>query len=82
MGTVLYTKTLMFMIHTRDHGHPHVTVYKGQPDNREAFAKIRLDNFEVLESQHFSSRALAQIIEKVIENQTAWLEEWNATRPG
>ncbi len=80
MGTVLYTKTLMFMIHTRDHGFPHVTVYKGTPDNHEAFAKIRLDVIDIIESQGFGTKALTSIVGITAENREAWLEEWNETR--
>lgn len=57
MPTLLAVKNLLYMIHTRDHGHPHVTVYLGTPSNFEAMAKIRLDNFEPLEVQNFSEKA-------------------------
>lgn len=72
----------MFMIHTDDHGHPHVTVYKGNPESHEAFAKVRLDVIQVFESEGFSTKSLRSIIEQVVINQAEWLKEWNETRPG
>lgn len=76
MPTVLTVKNLLFIIHTRDHGHPHVTVYQGKPENFEAMAKIRLDVIEVIESKGFSARALNTLISITVTNQEHFLEQW------
>ena len=80
MPTILKVLDLIFMIHTRDHGHPHVTVYRGNPDSYEALAKVRLDVVRVIELQGFNTSAEKIILEIVSKNQTEWLEVWNETR--
>ncbi len=50
MPTLLIVRNLMFILHTRDHGHPHVTIYQGSPENYEALAKVRLDSLKVIEA--------------------------------
>jgi hypothetical protein len=80
MPKVLVIKNLMFMIHTRDHGHPHVTVYLGTPENYEAFAKVRLDQVEVIESENFSQRDLNFILQETLENVEDFLGVWHDTR--
>jgi hypothetical protein len=77
MPTVLIFKNLLFVIHTRDHGHPHVTVYAGTPKDHEAMAKIRLDALEVIESVGFNQKALNLILQVTLRYQTDWLEVWN-----
>lgn len=77
MGTVYRTLNLMFMIHTRDHGFPHVTVYRGNPESFEAMAKIKLADASVIESEGFSQKALNKIIGVVLDHKDEWLEEWN-----
>lgn len=73
-----YSHSWHFMvIHTRDHGRPHVTVYKGTPSNHEAVAKIRLDVVEVIESKGFSETFLKKILRNAQLYQTLLLEEWN-----
>jgi hypothetical protein len=47
--TIIRILGTLWVIHTRDHGHPHVTVYKGTPSNHETVAKRRLDVIEVIE---------------------------------
>lgn len=77
MPTLLVVRNLMFVIHTRDHGHPHVTVYFGRPSDWEARAKVRLDQIIVLESDGFDRAALKEIVEITTMYQAIWLEVWN-----
>ena len=80
MPTVLKILNLMFIIHTRDHGFPHVTVYRGNPNSHDAYAKVRLDEMQVIELFGFSISAEKLILEIVSKNQSEWLEVWNETR--
>ncbi len=80
MPTVLKIINLIFIIHTKDHGYPHVTVYRGTPENHDAYAKVRLDEIEVIELRGFKASAEAVILEIVSKNQDDWLEVWNETR--
>ena len=82
MPTVLKIFSLMFLIHTRDHGFPHVTVYDGTPARYEATAKIRLDKLAVIEAAGFSRRDLKLILEICAKYQHDWIEVWNETREG
>lgn len=82
MPTVLRINNLIFMIHTRDHGHPHVTVYLGTPENFEAMAKIRIDQLEVIESVGFGSKTLNKILMHTLIYQEVWMEVWNESREG
>lgn len=83
MPTVLTVNNILrYMIHTKDHGHPHVTVYYGTPEKYEAIAKVRLDLIEVIESKGFNKRALVNILETTALYQQIWLEVWNETREG
>ncbi len=77
MPTIIGILGTIWIIHTRDHGHPHVTVYKGKPFNHEAMAKIRLDILEVIEARGFSNDFLNKILTKTHEYQTLLLEAWN-----
>ena len=77
MPTLLLVRNLLFMIHTRDHGHPHVTVYQGTPDKHEAMAKVRLDNLTVLEVDQFTKKDVSLIVKITTRYQTEWLEVWN-----
>lgn len=77
MPKLLIVKNLIFMIHTRDHGHPHVTVYLGNPTSHEAMAKIRLDQVEVIESKGFNRSSVKFLIETTEEYHQEWLEVWN-----
>ncbi|NJL24548.1 MAG: DUF4160 domain-containing protein [Calothrix sp. SM1_5_4] len=77
MPTIIRILGTLWIIHTRDHGHPHVTVYKGTPRNYEAVAKIRLDVIEVIESKGFSEVFLKKILQKTQDYQTLLLEAWN-----
>ncbi len=77
MPTILRILGVLWIIHTRDHGFPHVTVYKGTPKNHEAVAKIRLDIIGVVESKGFSKDFLNKILEKTTLYQTLLLEAWN-----
>jgi hypothetical protein len=77
MPTVLIIKNLMFVIHTRDHGHPHVTVYLGSPERYEARAKIRLDVVKVIENKGFSTRDMAIILENVDKYLSSFKEVWD-----
>jgi hypothetical protein len=80
MPTVLKIKNLLFMIHTRDHGFPHVTVYLGTPQNYEAMAKIRLDTISEIEVDGFDARAMRIIFEAVLEHREDFMEVWSDTR--
>lgn len=82
MPTVLKIFSLMFVIHTRDHGFPHVTVYDGTPESWEAFAKIRIDEIEVIEAEGFHKKDLKMILQIVERYQQDWMEVWNETREG
>ena len=77
MPTVIRILGTLWIIHTRDHGFPHVTVYKGSPENYEAMAKIRLDVIEVIESKGFSEKFLNKILDKTVVYQDLLLEAWN-----
>jgi hypothetical protein len=70
------------MIHTRDHGFPHVTVYHGTPEDHEAFAKVRLDEIAILEAEGFDQKTMLKILKTVIDYQAIFLEVWNETRQG
>ena len=77
MPTLLVIKNLMFIIHTRDHLPPHVTVYAGSPEKWEATAKVRLDSVVLLDQENFSARSIKFILQIVGQNQVDWMEEWN-----
>lgn len=77
MPTLLIYRNVMFIIHTRDRGFPHVTVYQGTPETFEAMAKIRLDRVKILESRGFSAKSLKLLLALTEQNQADWLEEWN-----
>lgn len=76
MPQVLKVKALIFFIHTRDHGHPHVTVYYGRPKNHEAFAKVNLLNLSIIEQDGFHSRDLKVIVKITAQYMNDWLEVW------
>ena len=75
--TVLSILNYLWVIHTRDHGYPHVTVYKGKPDNFEARAKIRLDHIEVIENSGFNEKSLNKLLKFTLEFQVFLLNEWS-----
>lgn len=77
MPTLLVVRNLMFVIYTRDHGYPHVTVYFGRPRDWEARAKVRLDHLSILDSDGFDRAALKEIVEITAMYQAVWLEVWN-----
>ena len=77
MPTLLIVRNFAFIIHTRDHGFPHVTVYQGTPENHEAMAKVRLDNMDVLEVRHFTKRDVVLILKIISRYQPEWMEVWN-----
>jgi hypothetical protein len=77
MPTLLIVRNLIFVIHTRDHGFPHVTIYQGRPDKYEAMAKVRLDNQTVLEVIHFSRKDMNLILKITARYQKDWMEVWN-----
>jgi len=77
MPTILRILGTLWIIHTRDHGFPHVTIYKGTPRQFEARAKIRLDVIEVIESKGFSEAFLRKIIATTVVYQPLLLEAWN-----
>jgi len=77
MPTLIRILGTVWIIHTRDHGHPHVTIYKGTPSNHEAMAKIRLDVVEVIESRGFSKEFLSKIVATTQEYKSLLLEAWN-----
>ena len=74
---MLIVRNFMFMIHTRDHGFPHVTIYQGLPEKYEAMAKVRLDNMNVLEVRAFTERDVTLILKIVAQYQSDWMEVWN-----
>lgn len=80
MPTLLQIFNLMFIIHTRDHGYPHVTVYEGKPDSWDAMAKVRLDLVEEIEVDGFSQKDMKIILQIVQKNQNDWLVVWNEIR--
>jgi hypothetical protein len=77
MPALLVIRNFLFMIHTRDHGFPHVTIYQGSPEKYEAMAKVRLDNMEVLEVRQFTKRDMGLILKITARYQTEWMEVWN-----
>lgn len=77
MPTLLIVRNFLFMIHTRDHGFPHVTVYQGTPEKFEAMAKVRLDNLDILEVRQFTERDVGLILKIVTQYQSDWVEVWN-----
>lgn len=77
MPTIIRILGTLWIIHTRDHGYPHVTVYKGTPNHFEAMAKIRLDVVEVIESKGFSEAFLMKILRTTASYQALLLEAWN-----
>lgn len=81
MGTVLRILNVIFMIHTRDHNPPHVTVYQGNPKNFDAKARIEIETSEVMDSVGFSARALKKLQAVVDQEREFFMEKWNETRP-
>lgn len=77
MPTLLIVRNLIFIIHTRDHGFPHVTVYLGRPNKYEAMAKVRLDHLAILEADGFSRKDINLILKITARYQVDWLEVWN-----
>ncbi len=77
MPTLLIVRNLIFVIHTRDHGYPHVTIYQGSPSDHEAMAKIRLDNLAVLEVNRFSRKDMNLILIITARYQIEWMEVWD-----
>jgi len=78
MGTVAIVKNLAFMIHTRgEHNPPHLEVYYGTPGNYEAWAKVRIDKVEILESQGFSSGDLDEILRITQGRQRFFSKKWS-----
>jgi hypothetical protein len=77
MPTLLIVRNFLFMIHTRDHGFPHVTIYQGSPEQYEAMAKVRLENLEVIEVKQFSKKDVGLILKIIAQYQSEWMEVWN-----
>lgn len=69
------------MIHTLDHNPPHVTVYKGRPDNYEAKARINIETCKVIDSEGFSKKEenILELLAK--QNKIDFMEAWYETRP-
>lgn len=76
MPTVLRVFGTIWIIHTRDHGYPHVTVYRGAPNNFEAMAKIRVDEVEIIESVGFDFRSLNKLLYVATLHQEYLLKKW------
>lgn len=81
MPTVIAIGKLLFVVHTNDHGHPHVTAYFGSPKSYEAMAKVRISDGALIEARGFTKRALAKIRAKVKEERELFQEAWDETRP-
>jgi hypothetical protein len=77
MPTLLRIKALIFILHTREHGHPHITVYSPGKQDSEAMAKVRLDEIEIIESYGFHMNDLRFIMEITKKYQEIWMEAWN-----
>ena len=80
MPTVLTIRNLMFMIHTRDHNPPHVTIYCGVPDDWQANARVNLENCQVMDSTGFKNKDIKIIEALCIVNRESFLEVWYETR--
>ncbi|PWU17514.1 MAG: hypothetical protein C5B49_08725 [Bdellovibrio sp.] len=84
MGKVAILKNLLFMIHTRGgHNPPHVEVYYGTPENHQAWAKVRIDQVEILEASGFGSKDLDLIVRCKQGRQQYFSSKWrrlNGTR--
>ncbi|MES2769501.1 MAG: DUF4160 domain-containing protein [Bdellovibrionota bacterium] len=76
MPTVLRILECIWIIHTRDHGFPHVTIYKGTPDNFEACAKIRLDKIIMIENNGFSEKSINTLLKATELYQQILIEKW------
>jgi hypothetical protein len=83
MPTLLTVNDIMIMIHTRDHGFPHVTVYKGTPDDHSAMMKVRIDlvDLSVLDGFGFNMSSANKIMDLIEGKREEFLEVWYATRP-
>jgi len=84
MPTVPIVKSLLFLIHTRDHDPPHVTVFYGTPEKFEAKARVVISTGEFLKRKksesEFSSKD-KKLIQKIVEqNRAKFMEDWNETR--
>lgn len=77
MGTVLKIFNLLFIIHTRDHTPPHVTVYMGTPESWDAKVKVNLVTLKAFDNENFSAKSLKVICQLAKENQDEWMEKWN-----
>ena len=81
MGTVLRVLGLLFIIHTRDHEPPHVTIYQGTPRDYEAVARIEIETSRLMSSKGFRKRLLNLLEETVRAERKYLMEKWNESRP-
>ena len=81
MGTVLRVLGLLFVIHTRDHEPPHVTIYQGTPQNYEAVARIEIMTGRIISSRRFSVKRLGLLVTIVQAEREYLKEKWDESRP-
>ena len=68
---------LIFMIHTDEHGHPHVTIYFPRRKNFERMAKVQIKDQRVLDSVGFGAKDL-KIIKAIVKQEAdLLLEAWH-----
>jgi hypothetical protein len=63
-------------LYFKDHGHPHIVIRKGSGKHPEAEVKIRIDNWEVLESRNFTELAIFKAIRVLRPYQARLMESW------
>lgn len=69
--TVFRTKNLRFQIYTDDHKPPHVHVI-----GPGVSCKITLVDLAVMKTHGFSQRELKRVMEKVVENRSLLMYQW------
>lgn len=68
---------LRVYIYFKDHGLPHVHVYKGNPKSPEAFLKVEVESWEILEVKGFKEHAVNKTVKYLKTVETEIKEKWN-----
>lgn len=63
-------------IYYKDHGFPHVEIYKGKPSFYEAHLKLNLLDFSVMECSGFSERAVRVLLKELEPYRSILLRDW------
>lgn len=77
MPSVMKVLALYWAIHTNDHNPPHIEVYHGTPKNHDAWAKVRIDKVEIIESFGFDEPSLLEILKVAQARQKFLSSKWS-----